>query len=75
MHIVQEITSRLALRKKEERCLTPDIATRLQEKLQQSGWDHVPRPTRATVPGPSIPPLSVNVNMRFCWPDIGPKEH
>jgi len=37
MHIVQEITSRLALRRKEDRLLTPDIATRLQEKLQKTG--------------------------------------
>jgi hypothetical protein len=33
MHIVQEITSRLALRRQEERLLPSDIATRLQEKL------------------------------------------
>jgi len=33
MHIVQEITSRLVLRRQEERFLTPDIATRLQERL------------------------------------------
>ncbi|ELR16367.1 Vacuolar sorting protein 9 (VPS9) domain containing protein [Acanthamoeba castellanii str. Neff] len=50
MHIVQEITSRLALRRQEDRLLTPDIATRLQEKLQQTGLLEPPitTPPRST---------------------------